>query len=263
VVARYNEDIQWLLDLPSDITIVLYNKGPKISDFRLLKRIDHLHTLPNSGREADTYLHHLGHYPHQDEQSWTVFTQGDPFPHSPQFTQLLGYRDSWSDVQALTRGYIENTPPAVLTELETSEWIHGLPIRSELCSVRTMDYLSYDDHSGRRWAADYRDHHGLPPGWSIGGHFLERCGLRKLAEDAWNPVIATTAHGAIFAIRNHRLSQIEAKCLPRMRKLAAGHYSHGYIFERLWLHLFGLPFIQLGAPAAASANKSNPQTANP
>jgi hypothetical protein len=34
-----------------------------------------------------------------------------------------------------------------------------------------------------------------------------------------------------------------------MKKLAADFYVHGYLYERLWLHFFGLPF-----EAAAGAN---------
>jgi hypothetical protein len=73
VVARYKENIRWLLDLPEEVTVVLYNKGPTILNKSLRRRINHLIKLPNSGREADTYLHHLAHFSHAKEDEWTVF----------------------------------------------------------------------------------------------------------------------------------------------------------------------------------------------
>ena len=48
----------------------------------------------------------------------------------------------------------------------------------------------------------------------------------------------------MFGVRNERLAMIPQACIPQMRELAQGHYSHGYIYEKLWLHLFGLPFIR-------------------
>jgi hypothetical protein len=51
------------------------------------------------------------------------------------------------------------------------------------------------------------------------------------------------AYAAIFAVRNDRLSMIPQECIPKMRKLACEHYSVGYMYERLWLHLFGQPFV--------------------
>jgi hypothetical protein len=50
----------------------------------------------------------------------------------------------------------------------------------------------------------------------------------------------------MFGVRNERLGRIPLECVPAMRALAQGHYAHGYVFERLWLHLFGLPFIRAG-----------------
>jgi hypothetical protein len=116
-------------------------------------------------------------------------------------------------------------------------------VRTEVCSAHTLDVLKWRDDNGRRFFADYCHHHGVPPGWSLSGHFLELCGLDDLAEQAWRAERLRFGYGAMFAVRNSRLPRIPPDCIPRMRRLACGHYSHGYLFERLWLHLFGLPFI--------------------
>jgi hypothetical protein len=60
VVARYNEDIRWLLPLKQNLYI--YNKG---DDFEpdIQSIIDstgiHLEKLPNVGREQHTFIHHF------------------------------------------------------------------------------------------------------------------------------------------------------------------------------------------------------------
>ena len=249
-VARYREDLGWLRELPGDVTVVVYNKGPEIRDHALLERIDRLVRLPNQGREADTYLHHLASHPHDSGENWTVFCQGDPFPHSPDFLGLLGHRDLWADVQGLTGRYLEDLPPPHCLTLQDEERIAGIPVRTEVCSASTLDILMWRDDGGRHFFADYCLHHGVPRGWSLSGHFLESCGLTELAGEAWRAERLRFCYGAMFAVRNSRLARIPADCIPAMRELARGHYSNGYVYERLWLHLFGLPFLGSEPPSA-------------
>jgi hypothetical protein len=70
VLARYKERIEWTKELT--VGLLVYNKGglgPGLS-------------LPNVGREAHTYLHHIcenyGNLP-----EWTFFSQADPNRHIP------------------------------------------------------------------------------------------------------------------------------------------------------------------------------------
>ncbi|MCW1915663.1 DUF3431 domain-containing protein [Luteolibacter sp. GHJ8] len=245
-VARYREDLEWLLEVPEDITIAVYNKGPEISDPRLLERINHLQVLPNRGREADTYLHHLQSYPHDSGENWTIFVQGDPFPHSPNFLALLRHRDAWKDVQALTGMYKDDnhTPPWLLRELQDDEWIRGLAVRTEYSSARSLGNMSWNDGEGAyRCFQDYADFYNLPRGWSLTGHFVEKCGLVPIAEEAWRAVVVRYAYAAIFAVKNSQLGLIPKHRIEAMREMTWEHYSIGFMFERMWLHLFGLPFL--------------------
>ncbi|GAA5481955.1 hypothetical protein [Haloferula sargassicola] len=249
VVARYMEELDWLGRVPAGITVVVYNKGPRIRGKAALSRIDLLEALPNVGRESDTYLHHLAKHAHDEDEAWTVFAQGDPFSHQPRFIELLERRGAWSDLQPLTAHYLDDneTPPRVLKRLEDDEWVAGIPVRTEPVSAWTLGMLNWrDDDMGYRMFREHAEYYQVPKGWSLSGHFLEMCGLHGLAREAWRASVARFAYGAMFAVKNDRLGRIPHECIPEMRRLAAENWSIGYMFERLWLHIFGLPFPVVG-----------------
>ncbi|MDD5263040.1 MAG: DUF3431 domain-containing protein [Methylacidiphilales bacterium] len=89
VVARYAEDVSWMGNIPAAVRVHLYNKGKTLPG-----GID----LPNAGREAHTYLHHIvTQYEHLADL--TVFCQGKPFDHAHDFHRVL--RDLNSGARAV------------------------------------------------------------------------------------------------------------------------------------------------------------------
>jgi hypothetical protein len=74
VVARYNEDINWLLPF-KDITII-YNKGKNSADLSKFEVIN----LPNVGRESHTYLYHIVNN-YENLANKTIFFQGKITDH--------------------------------------------------------------------------------------------------------------------------------------------------------------------------------------
>jgi hypothetical protein len=74
VVARYEEPLDWLDDVPPEWEVVVYNKGSEVNG---RKAVD----LPNVGREAHTFAHHNASAP--PPADWTAFVQGNPFDHWP------------------------------------------------------------------------------------------------------------------------------------------------------------------------------------
>jgi len=90
VIARHEEDLRWMRRVPKEIRITVYNKGntpalpegfPKRSGLTVT-------SLPNVGREAHTYLTHLITR-YEDLPHATVFCQGHPFDHAPDFHDRL------------------------------------------------------------------------------------------------------------------------------------------------------------------------------
>ncbi len=90
VVARYNEDISWVLKEFPNENIIIYNKGEDNlgdlpSNVSVIK-------LPNIGREAHTYLYHIiNNYDHLTDR--IMFLQGNPYEH-PLFLPLIRYKDN-------------------------------------------------------------------------------------------------------------------------------------------------------------------------
>jgi hypothetical protein len=83
VVARFKENVNWLIESGLADNALIYNKGPV--DFSTeLKYV----CLPNVGREAHTYLTHI--ITNYDKLAdITYFTQGNPFDHSPDFIEKV------------------------------------------------------------------------------------------------------------------------------------------------------------------------------
>lgn len=79
VVARHDEDLAWLKRVPREFRVTVYDKGDGSgAGIR----------LPNTGREAHTYLYHLSER-YESLADLTVFVQGHPFDHAPDLHQRL------------------------------------------------------------------------------------------------------------------------------------------------------------------------------
>ena len=75
VVARYLEDLSWLNNIPPQIAARVTDKSPSGN-------------LPNVGREAHTYLHHIVEN-YDALPDLTIFAQGKPFDHAFDFHKTL------------------------------------------------------------------------------------------------------------------------------------------------------------------------------
>jgi hypothetical protein len=95
VLSRYKENIEWLQSLKNDsLEILVYNKFYKSES----------NYLPNVGREGHTYLYHIiNNYNKLSE--YTVFCQGHPFDHYPNFIDLINDYRSLIDNNLLVSGF--------------------------------------------------------------------------------------------------------------------------------------------------------------
>lgn len=86
VVARCAERVEWTRNVPRSVRVTIYDKGGNL-DATALPRAT-IVRLPNVGREAQTYLHHLVER-WEAPAALTVFAQGHPFDHAHDLHQVL------------------------------------------------------------------------------------------------------------------------------------------------------------------------------
>jgi len=86
VVARYNEDIKWLI--PFKLVTIIYNKG---DDSNLILKYFNTIKLKNVGRESHTYLYHIIHN-YDNLKDRTIFIQGKISDH-----KVLDFEDYFKD----------------------------------------------------------------------------------------------------------------------------------------------------------------------
>jgi hypothetical protein len=92
VVSRWMEDLRWLRRVPLSVHVTVYNKGedlePELTALLSEQRKTSFQCLENIGREAHTYLTHLITR-YEELPALTVFCQGHPFDHAPDFHDRL------------------------------------------------------------------------------------------------------------------------------------------------------------------------------
>jgi hypothetical protein len=258
IIARYAESLDWILRIPESFEVVVVNKGTPVTGEALRQRA-RIVQRANRGREGETYLSQIEatltatNRP-IDSSGFTVFAQGDPFEHSPDFIGLLENAAAWQDVQPLSWRWRreKDIPPAAILARETGGFVGGLRVRPERFSLGSWAPIGFDD-PGTQWLnSTYRGLHGLPAGTNIAAHFLDLCGLPDLAADAARHRLGTFAYGALFAVRTALLERVRPGAIALLGQAANGHAVYGYVLERLWLHLFGAPFcLELELSAAS------------
>ena len=98
VIAHYEENLAWLSEVGPGWAVRVYSKGRVPSPGAV--------PLPNVGREAHTYLTHI-------VDQWehlapvTVFAQGDPFDHCPDFLAQLKLLEAGESVTFTPLGDLE------------------------------------------------------------------------------------------------------------------------------------------------------------
>lgn len=87
VLARYEENLDWVIENNLVDKTKIYNKG---SD--LPSKFINVTKLSNVGREAHTYLHHII-FNYDKLADFTYFCQGNPFDHSLKFVKKFNSLD--------------------------------------------------------------------------------------------------------------------------------------------------------------------------
>ncbi len=139
VVARYNENLDWLNLIPKHFNIIIYNKGDTLTNIKNNWKIIQ---LQNIGRESHTYLQHIiNNYDTLADK--TVFCQGDTLFHSPNFIELLKNNNLFDDVQPLSSYYSKDIPPKEVTEEMKYVWIKNMRVHFEYVNTKFETVYPY------------------------------------------------------------------------------------------------------------------------
>ncbi len=246
VLARYEESLDWIKNIPDDFDVFIYNKGARIESPDVIRRATRIIDRPNVGRESETYLHHMATEVKGD-QDFTVYAQGDPFTHSPDFISLLENWRDWNRLQPMSWQWRadRNIPPAALLADYERNLGGRLHVRPERFSLTTWGPIDFVDQGACGMGTVYRlVQGGLPEGINIAGHFLRLCKLDDIAVKAERHALGIFSYGAIFAARNDLVAALPRESLDAMTRIStAGVAAYGYIFERMWLHFLGAEFL--------------------
>lgn len=204
VIARHEEDLRWVRRVPTSVKVIVYNKGvsrPLTAELESRAGISVI-PLPNKGREAHSYLTHLVERygsltPH------TVFCQGHPFDHAPDFHARL------SDLEG---GVGEREPFLWYGFLEETDDPFGRRL-----------FVPWSKNTKReelRTGGLYEDLFGEPsPGFF---HFRG---------------------GAQFAVTREAVHRRPVEFYRRALELSMATHLAAHSYERIWDRLFGPPVI--------------------
>jgi hypothetical protein len=248
VIARFKEDVSWVNLLDNDWEIFIYNKGSALGSHSFKENV-RIINIPNVGRETETYLSHIRNNDFSRTHGKVVFTQANPFEHSPDFLKLLALRRLWSPVQTLAFQWVDNhnVPPPSLLHADTHEYIEGCRIRSERYSLHTWAPLSFFDQGAWNVGSEYKNRHYLVDGINIAEHFYTLLGLDEYAGMAAGHEFGVFSYGAVFSVESAAVQAFKEQLGGRIDHLlliSRADKIYGYIFERCWLHLFGLEYIK-------------------
>ncbi len=204
VIARFEEDLRWVRRVPPSVKVTIYNKGvsrPLTAELETRAGISVI-PLPNKGREAHSYLTHLVER-YGSLAPRTVFCQGHPFDHAPDFharLRDLEGRDAAPE-PFLWYGFLEETDDPFGRRLFVP-WSKN-PERQEL-----------------RTGMLYEDLFGEPsPGFF---HFRG---------------------GAQFAVTREAVRRRLVEFYRRALELSTATPLAAHSYERIWDRLFGPPVI--------------------
>jgi tetratricopeptide (TPR) repeat protein len=255
VVARQQESLDWIRELPRNCSLTVFNAGDAIDTGAFDHNIE-VHTVAPGTPAIASHLAflRLGTRALRDEV--IVFTPGDPLALAPAFFELLTESERFGEVQVLSLRSLEaQCPPQHLLNTDRRDWVDSLPVRAERFSLNSLAPLAYPHESALRAGKAYRRKHRLAEGSALMAHFFELAGLEHLAREARQADLGAYAHGAMVAVRQARLAKTVISVGPhieRLQVLLQADQNYPEVLERAWLHLLGLPFIRLEALALPS-----------
>ena len=201
VVARYQEDIAWLRKRPGNLRVTVYDKSDEaVTELAGVT----VWPLPNVGREAHTYLHHIVSR-YDTLADWTIFCQGKPFDHAFDFKKTL-------------RSFADHSLP---TQSDSFHWLGHL--------IDTDD--NWGDRLFRPWSKN-KDRRGL-----------DMTGFHQAVFGNDGPETYSFVLGAQFAVHRGLIRQRPKLFYERALAVSISFLDAAHCYERSWDRVFGVTGI--------------------
>ena len=202
VIARYNEDINWVNNLDTFSKKIIYNKGENLQNLKNTQIID----LPNIGRESHTWLHHIVQN-YEKLSHYNVFVQGR--------IDDLGCMSFKNPNDYLV--YLKKNSFVVsrLGLLGPFHWKNNLGIENDI---------------------RYKE------AWTKGGISNNKEGFRKYAKKFFNkiPLITATSYGGCFGVTKNAITKMDKNFYINLLRTVSNHPHpiEAHYLERLWCYMF-------------------------
>jgi hypothetical protein len=252
VIARYKENTNWLSARDYLKNGILYNKGE--DDIVYEGQVIKSSNFPDWGRESETYIRFiLENY--SSLPPYIVFTQADPFDHSPYFLEImdiLNNQNKWKDYQTLTSGcfiaagrvkcghiiyfnelglpeHTDQVPPPKNLLYDKSEYIYKYPLYLETID-RSMETISFEDEVIKIALESYRKQQNIFLASNTLARTYKRIGLLNKPFCGY----AKFNYGSIFGVKKENILQHNIDFYKNLYDFSIENPSHGYILERMW-----------------------------
>jgi hypothetical protein len=233
IVARYNENVDWCSTL--DIPYVIYNKGKDVLSNNLTSV-----KLRNVGREGHTILHFIiSHYHELPER--IIFTQGDPFPHAPDFIESVSNFKNHLPVQPLSLRYLSAKDPKLKGR---KEFDGGIP-NEQVLQQHTKR------HAGVPYYVEELDggfNVVKPYAYADPGiqclRFVKENNLKSFSKLCRQfglnvPEICYFSYAGIFSVDKKQILRNSLETYKKLIRFLLEDPDHGFLLERMWLTIFG------------------------
>lgn len=231
VIARYEEDLRWAL--PYHDMVVVYNKGSP----NTLPPFKNVYHVPNVGRESETYLRHICGSPlvaGAPHAARITFLQGAPHEHNETIQAALEHPEKLAPVQPLGIRFNTTIPPTQILDAHTVRTSFGLsytvvPIDA---SGAIAGFFDEGIEKTLRAACDtfFPEDADVP--------ILE--GFRRRYQLPPLPDTIPFTYSALVSVERAAIERLPRDVWRRLWNASrAGDFATGFLFERLWLWLFG------------------------
>ena len=202
IIARYNEDINWLQEYSVDFKIFIYNKGDDLSlpiGGRIIK-------LPNLGRESHTWLYHIVHnYENLSENN--IFLQGR--------IDDLGCMSFKNPHKYLKKINSKGFCASRYGLLGPFHWKENIGIERDV-----------------RYSKD----------WFSGKITKSQKSFRNFAKDLFPeiPILVATSYGGCFAVTKEAIQKHDINFYKKLLDILSKSENplEGHFMERLWCYMF-------------------------